>query len=187
MNLNEARRISEMCEEVSLLFEPPSSAPPEYWKRVATLLFGTALHESGMFRYRRQMGFLPDTNDGAFSYWQMERAAIAESMDRLLMGGSLYDAVWSNLREEGNPSKFLLVGMEDAVEPAIAALDFLQWPCGDYLACVLARLYYLSKPGLIPESLQDQAAYWKKYWNTELGAGTVQQYIDHWLEWKGQL
>lgn len=48
------------------------------------------------------------------------------------------------------------------------------------LAILSARLNYLSKPDSIPESLQGQAAYWKRYWNTYLGKGTIEQYVRNW-------
>ena len=39
-------------------------------------------------------------------------------------------------------------------------------------ATALARCYYWLKPGPIPKSPGDQAAYYKKYWNTHLGKAT---------------
>lgn len=54
----------------------------------------------------------------------------------------------------------------------------LEWDL--YLAIVSARINYLSKPGSIPDDIQGQAEYWKKYWNTSLGKGTVEQYMKNW-------
>ena len=34
-------------------------------------------------------------------------------------------------------------------------------------------------PDPIPDSLEDQAAYWKKNYNTSAGAGTAQQFINN--------
>jgi len=42
-----------------------------------------------------------------------------------------------------------------------------------------ARLQYYRAPGGIPTSLQGQADYWKKYWNTDVGKGTTEQFIKH--------
>lgn len=39
-------------------------------------------------------------------------------------------------------------------------------------ATALARCYYFLKPGPIPKTPGDQAAYYKKYWNTYLGKAT---------------
>jgi hypothetical protein len=43
---------------------------------------------------------------------------------------------------------------------------------------ICARLYYLTIPAAIPNTLQGRAEYWKKYYNSSLGAGTVQGYIN---------
>lgn len=42
----------------------------------------------------------------------------------------------------------------------------------------LCRLKYYMCPGAIPKSLEGQADYWKKYYNTLKGAGTVRKYIE---------
>ena len=41
-----------------------------------------------------------------------------------------------------------------------------------------ARLYLLKIPAPIPATLKDQAEYWKRYYNTESGAGTAQKFIE---------
>lgn len=42
-----------------------------------------------------------------------------------------------------------------------------------------SRLYLAWKlPGSIPADLQTQAQYWKTYYNTVAGSGTVQKFID---------
>ena len=40
-----------------------------------------------------------------------------------------------------------------------------------------ARAYLLSVPESIPTTLKARAAYWKKYYNTSAGAGTVDKYL----------
>ena len=40
-----------------------------------------------------------------------------------------------------------------------------------------ARAYLLSIPESIPTTLKARAAYWKKYYNTSAGAGTVDKYL----------
>lgn len=50
-----------------------------------------------------------------------------------------------------------------------------------FYACCMARIFYLRIEELhkvpIPSTLEGQAAYWKKYYNTSMGGGTVDQYI----------
>lgn len=42
----------------------------------------------------------------------------------------------------------------------------------------MCRVFYLRIKEPIPESVEDQAKYWKKYYNTYLGKGTEQLYIN---------
>lgn len=41
----------------------------------------------------------------------------------------------------------------------------------------MCRYKYVMCPGPVPSTLEGRAAYWKKYYNTPLGAGTVEEYI----------
>lgn len=52
----------------------------------------------------------------------------------------------------------------------------LRW--NPLLSVIFARLKYLLVPGAIPDTIQGRAAYWKKWYNSELGAGTPEHYID---------
>lgn len=45
------------------------------------------------------------------------------------------------------------------------------------LSVLFARLKYRLVPAAIPVRLEDRAAYWKKWYNSELGAGTTAHYI----------
>jgi hypothetical protein len=42
---------------------------------------------------------------------------------------------------------------------------------------IMARIKYYSCPGIIPVTLIGQAAYWKRWYNTPLGAGKVEEYL----------
>ena len=46
-------------------------------------------------------------------------------------------------------------------------------------AVAAARFQYFRVPEKIPTTLEGQAKYWKKYWNTAAGKGTPEQYIIH--------
>lgn len=50
----------------------------------------------------------------------------------------------------------------------------------DDFACAMARVKYLRDPDPIPETLEGQAEYWKKIYNTPAGAGTVEHYLSQW-------
>jgi len=45
------------------------------------------------------------------------------------------------------------------------------------LSMIFARLHLRLIPEEIPADIEGRAAYWKKYYNTEAGAGTVEDYL----------
>ena len=49
-----------------------------------------------------------------------------------------------------------------------------------YYATAMARIKYVREPAFIPDTLPNQAAYWKRVYNTPLGAGTAEKYITAW-------
>jgi len=51
-----------------------------------------------------------------------------------------------------------------------------------YYATAMCRVHYLRVPAPIPHDLPAQAAYWKRYYNSVLGAGTEQEYIESWRQ-----
>lgn len=56
----------------------------------------------------------------------------------------------------------------------------IEWSVLNYsplVAAAVCRLHYKLRPGNIPLDLKGRAAYWKKHYNSELGAGTVEHYI----------
>jgi len=51
-------------------------------------------------------------------------------------------------------------------------------------AILMARIRYLVVPSPIPKPPEFQAVYWKKFYNTEGGAGTVEKYLKGWYRYK---
>jgi hypothetical protein len=49
-----------------------------------------------------------------------------------------------------------------------------------YYECAMARFYYWRCPGAIPTTPEDQAQYYKLYYNTPAGAATVEEYLANW-------
>lgn len=47
-----------------------------------------------------------------------------------------------------------------------------------YLSLIFTRLFYRLIPEAIPETIEGRAKYWKKYYNTVLGKGTVEHYLE---------
>jgi hypothetical protein len=52
--------------------------------------------------------------------------------------------------------------------------DDLKYPL---LGALAARLYLMTIPKSIPEGLKERAEYWKRYYNTNKGSGTVEYFI----------
>ena len=59
--------------------------------------------------------------------------------------------------------------------------DELRWNLK--YAIAMCRIHYLRVPAAIPFGLQAHAAYWKKYYNTPLGAGTEDEYITNYQKY----
>ena len=47
-----------------------------------------------------------------------------------------------------------------------------------FLALLFTRLLYWLKGDPIPKTIEERAAYWKLHYNTKLGKGTVEHYLE---------
>ena len=56
-----------------------------------------------------------------------------------------------------------------------ATINDLRW--SPLVSTIFARLKYRLIPEEIPTTIEERAEYWKKYYNSQLGAGTVEHYI----------
>lgn len=119
------------------------------------IVLGTAAQESG-FRYLRQVGGGP-----ALGLWQMEPATFRWLRDQFAPNHGLSGAV----------NKFAHSTPED-VE--------LMWNLR--LAAAYCRLRYIADPEPLPAAgdTARQAAYWKRVYNSVVGAGTAEQYLQSW-------
>ncbi len=126
------------------------------------LLMGTAAQESHCGRYIRQVGCSGMV--GAFGVWQMELATARDIYDNYLRYKPELKVAVEKLRGAGQ-------SITDALTSNLA------------YACALARIHYLRVPGAIPTDLAGQAAYWKQYYNTKHGKGTVAEYLDNWTRY----
>lgn len=118
------------------------------------LLLGTACAESHCGKYISQVG-----SDVAKGIYQMETATAEDIIENyLLYRNELYDRV---------------------MDLYIKELSFNENLRGNlFFATAMTRIHYYRVPESIPGDLEGQATYWKKYYNTELGAGTVEGYIE---------
>lgn len=123
------------------------------------LLLGTALQESLFLRYRRQMGGGP-----AVSYFQMEPAT--------------HNDIWDNYLKYRKE----LAAMAISFLSSVSADKIAELESNDEYATAMARIHYMRVPASLPKAgdVSEQANYWKQYYNTSLGKGKPQEYIEKW-------
>ena len=123
------------------------------------LLLGTAIQESRL-QYLHQLGGGP-----AKGVFQMEPAT--------------YRDIWTNYLAYKTD---LAMAVNTLSVHGAQGLEQLEGNL--YYACAMARVHYRRVPAALPEQgdLEAQAAYWKEYYNTFLGAGTVEEYIENYQE-----
>jgi hypothetical protein len=120
------------------------------------LLLGTACAES-------QLTFLKQLGDGpAVGLYQMEPATYADIVKYCQRKGSDFHnkviyCIYQEMYRSMPHGKQLMYNLR--------------------LQTVFARLHYWRVSEPIPKATPAQAKYWKKYYNTEEGAGTLQHYI----------
>lgn len=124
----------------------------------AELLLGTAVQESLNFQYRRQMNGGP-----ARGYYQMEP--------------NTHDDIWQNYLRYRSPLAKLIEAFLNDQEDKLFALEN-----NDRYATAMARIHYMRVPDPLPKvgDIEAQARYWKKFYNTPLGAGQPHEFIEKW-------
>ena len=127
------------------------------------LVYRTGLVESN-YKYIRQLGTGP-----AKSFWQVEpgpTCCLDICNNYLKFRKKLTKVVCDILYLD---EKYVLEAKEeewsDIVEHNIAA------------GIIMCRLKFWRVPKPIPHDLMGQAKYWKKYYNSDLGAGTPEKFI----------
>lgn len=125
-----------------------------YSESAVNLLLGTCAQESHMGKYVMQIGGGP-----AMGIYQMEPATYND-MWRYL---NTYKELSNNIKE------FCHVSWNEPVESLMSNAFF---------STAMARVKYftISTPLPAADDLDALAAYWKKYYNTPLGGGTVEEF-----------
>lgn len=133
---------------------------PLYSEAAVDLLMGTAWQESRGV-YIHQLGAGP-----ALSFWQMEPATASSLNGQWCLAKRANAALRGWFVAEG--------GMPATRVKAIA------WNMR--LACAYARIRYWVVPEGLPEAgdVAGLARYWKRYYNTHLGAGTEAEFKRSW-------
>lgn len=65
---------------------------------------------------------------------------------------------------------------ELGVDISLVEWDDLRY--NDFLSLLFTRLFYRLKGDPIPKTIEERAAYWKLHYNTKLGKGTVEHYLE---------
>lgn len=125
-------------------------------KAAEDMLIGTACQESHCGEYIRQLDCTGAR--GAFGIYQMELATARDIYDNFLR----YKPVLYKTVEE------LRGPMMDITQALTCNLAY---------ATAMARIHYLRVKEALPITLEAQAQYWKKYYNSSKGKGTPQEYV----------
>lgn len=134
----------------------------ELWSLSAeNLILGTAAQESALGTYVRQLGGGP-----ALGIYQMEPT-------------TYYD-LWTNYIRRKPKLYYMLskvcskCGKKDIPDASELMYNLA-------FATAMTRIHYLRIPELLPQhnSTKDLALYWKRYYNTPKGKGTVEEFIDN--------
>ena len=126
-----------------------------YSEDAVDLVYKTGNAETG-YRHLKQMGSGP-----AIGFWQVEPATLIDILDN-------YVKYRSKLEKGLKSLGFSRNGIETRVMGNIA------------LQAVFCRLKYKRDRYALPKSddLKGQAKYWKRVYNTHLGKGTIEHFIE---------
>lgn len=136
-----------------------------YSENAENLVLGTIAQESHG-SYLKQLGRGP-----ALGIIQMEPATHDDIWDNYL---TYRDALTSKIDELELPHWLGLRGPGELVGNL-------------YYATAMCRVHYFRKPGAIPGTIGGLAAYWKKHYNTHLGAGTETEFKRNYRRFIGTL
>ena len=121
------------------------------------LIYETAVTESGNFKYLKQMGQGP-----ALGFTQLEPDTIDDLYNNFIVHRKELDRVfgWLGYNLKAIHNKQFII------------------PSNIALQIAFTRIHYWRVPESIPKSLELRAQYWKTYYNTPLGKGTVEHYLE---------
>ncbi len=148
--------------------------PGAYSANAVALLMGTAAHESKMGTYLVQMGDGP-----AKGFFQVEQAtAIDNWVNYLRYHQDQADFIRSIISPLAANDIFTPAGkVADNIEPT-RALD-RELTTNLAYNCLMARIKYMRDSQPLPDANNSfkMAEYWKRVFNTEHGAGTVEEFV----------
>ena len=136
-------------------------------KEAVDLVLATGIVES-RYEYIRQMGDGP-----ARSFWQVEPASAVDNLAHYLVHRS-------NLMQKCAEASLVDVKHWQNYDEQVWA-DILEKNIASGI--IHCRLKYWRVPKRMPNTLEGQADYWKKYYNTEGGKGDPEHFIESVKKW----
>lgn len=134
---------------------PALKAIDKWSKAAENLVMGTAAQESNL-KYIHQLG-----NGPAVGLFQMEPAT--------------YKDIWANYLEYRlELTDKILSAIESEVTPVSGRMV---WDLR--LSAIMCRVHYMRVPKPLPDEndVWEMARYWKTFYNSELGKGTVEEFV----------
>lgn len=135
-----------------------------YSEHATNLILGTIAQESRFGTYIKQLGTGP-----ALGVCQMEPNTFKDISDNYLKGPLM--------------SKRLKLKMTIGSKCGVHNWRAKEMVHNLKFAIALCRVHYLRRPEALPTDLVGYAAYWKRYYNTYLGAGTEEEFIRNYKEY----
>lgn len=145
------REVKNIISEVLDMLEKQTEIPKT--KEAVDLIYETGMAESG-YRALVQKGGGP-----ALSFFQIEPATGKDIFNN-------YVEYRQNLVESMISFGLDPMNLDFCIKTNIA------------IAICMCRFHYRRVPSAIPKTKQGRAKYWKKYYNTKLGKGTIEHYLD---------
>jgi len=141
------------------------------------LIISTAAHESLGFTRVYQMG-----NGPALSFWQIEPFTARDLWSRYVIR-RFSSSLAIKLQSLVFPVR---IPVQNGIDLVSGPLDTVvrQLAINHPLSCAIARLKYFDSSFNFPESPAilspaELARYWKKYYNSEQGKGTEEEFLDN--------
>lgn len=169
-----AMRLWILCKRAAACIHDGRAPTERYADAVARLLFGTAAQESGL-RWERQRSPRWEGLVGGFSKWQVERGSVSDSLAMIKARPILCSNVTGFVFADPNAPANSMQSFTADQWLAVLRIDNNDAP-----GAAFARLHYLRVKSPVPEGLEQQAEYWKRFYNTSAGKGTPEQYLASW-------
>ena len=154
------------------LYEETEDRRPGFWSQSAeNLLVGTAIQESGL-RNLMQRGGGP-----AIGLFQMEPTTFKDIWNYLYRKGSSDEAFTDTCMYFQQHH----TNVNEADEQDFLEKPWMEMAWNLRFATVMARVHYWRVSSPLPDAddVEGLARYWKLYYNTPLGHGTVEQFVEN--------